>query len=505
MLRWITFCACLAGLSTTGSLALEPASRPSLRPTHSSDCPISWALSPDKHRMHLTLLPNAAPATVECSEGACKPDVGLPQTERDFLAQQRWAKMPAFEIFEEPLPSPMALVHPPVCVTPDPAVPTASTMKAKKSRYVCEYQLPPPPVPATVTVSDESSAVEYPHLNLPAPLADPAAMVVQLFERLKASEERAADAERRLAAAQQKVTSPRTTTSATHHEPASEVVVLEMRCFEIDLDRVAEADVELAGVCKQSLSRSGLFAAVANGAFDQRCACSEIASGPDDDACPFSGCTDCPAEKVAVAPDTGAKASTSCTHGRFVEDVQKLERVLGQLQEAGALHNISRPRLMTRSGETARMMVGRQFALKTAAAERGRAVGRTEFCTAGTNIEATPLVKAGGDVQIELHAEWSAIDEMASQENGQPVLDRRSVSTHVELPAGKTVVVAGLMQHDAPVKPCAQGVAVPGEDRVFRNATDEATASGNRKEFIVLITPKMIAPIARTASQDVQR
>lgn len=480
MLRWIVFCACLSGftvsgLTVTDGLAYEPALGRAFGPVRASDTLVPPSSLPDVNPDRLTLLSGSGPAVIELSEPVCEPDPGLPQTENDFLTQQRWARMPAFEIFEEPLPSPMALAPPPGCLAPFQAEPAAPP--AAKRRYVR------PAVSSTVTVSDEKPAKELSHLRLPMPLTDPAAMVVQLFEKLKTSEERALHAERRLEEARHELSSLRASASATSVEPApsSEVILLEMRCFEINLGGLGEADIDLTGVCKQELSRIGLFALVANGAFDQDCSCAEASAGPSEEECACSrctGCTECTIETTAEATQTCTKTSCSGTRGQFIEDAQAFEDLLGRLEEAGLVHNISRPRLMTRSGETARIMVGRQY-VNPSAAEGGRTRETPHLRTAGTEVEAKPVAKADGRVQIELHAEWSSVDEQASRHSGHPVLDRRSVGTSLELPAGKTAVVAGLMRQEG------------------------ATAA--TKEFVVLITPKVIVPVARNAAEEVRR
>jgi hypothetical protein len=395
--------------------------------------------------------------------------------------------MPALEIFEEPLPSPMALSGPNICSAP------CCTQTAGSHRFPTRYAVAQA-APAVATASDEQPpARPFSNLTIPTPMADPAAMVVQLFEKLKDSEDRAAEARHRLAEAQAELAVLRNVSAAPradHSATLVPIVMLQMQCFEIELDAVAASDVELTGVCRQELSQNGLAALVARGAFANCCSSSETACGAEHQACPCTGCSDCPGQQTdpPAAPAATDKASSCCDSHQFADDAERLGQVVDQLKRAGLLRHISHPRLMTRSGETARMSVGRQIAFRTAGQDGDQATQQVSFCTAGTEIEVRPVAEpsmGGGTVQIELRARWSAIDEAASRDNGQPILMERAVESIVELPAGKTAVVAGLVEQQQP-------------------EADQPHARG-RSEFVVLITPRLVMPLASAATDEAPR
>ena len=415
------------------------------------------------------LLRGVSPTTWE-------PKQELPRSERDFLARQRWARLPSFQIFEDPLPSPMTLARLGNCVAP--CCQETTDAHALKPRYDVAHT-----APAVATVSDETATPAFSELTVPAPLADPAAMVIELFEKLQAAEGRASEARRRLAVAEAELAAQRQVPIAApagFSAAPAVVVTLQMQCFEIDLDAVAESNVELTGICKQELSRKGLAALVARGAFAE--CCSSEACAAEHPACPCTTCGECGATESAPVAAASAPAKAACcgeSH-QFVEDAERLTALVDQLKRAGLLRHVSHPRLMTRSGETARMTVGRQIAYRSGGMDGDRAVQKVSFCTAGTEIEVRPVVAAGAEghvVQVELRAQWSEVDEAASREAGLPICDVRTVNSIIELPAGRTAVVAALVEGDE------------------QPEADEARSDG-RREFVVLITPRLATSMA---------
>jgi hypothetical protein len=425
------------------------------------------------------LLRGVSPTTWE-------PKQELPRSERDFLARQRWARLPSFQIFEDPLPSPMTLARSGICVAP--CCQEATDAHGLKPRYDVAQA-----APAVATVSDETAAPAFSELTVPAPLADPAAMVIELFEKLQAAEGRASEARRRLAVAEAELAAQRqvpTAAPAGFSAAPAVVVTLQMQCFEIDLDAVAESDVELTGICQQELSRNGLAALVARGAFAE--CCSSEACAAEHRACPCTTCGECGATEsapVAAAPSAPATAACRGESHQFVEDAERLTALVDQLKSAGLLRHVSHPRLMTRSGESARMTVSRQIAYRSAGVDGDLVEQQVSFCDAGTEIEVRPVVVPGPDgrvVQVDLRAQWSEMDETALRETGLPVCEQRTVQSIVELPAGRTAVVAALVE---------------GEDQT---GADEPGARG-RREFVVLITPRLALPLASQPEGDARR
>lgn len=419
-------------------------------------------------------------------------DLGLPQSEGDFLVRRRWGRMPAFEIVEEPLPPLMLLSRPTVC----PAVQTVNQpgFRADTARYETAPAAADKDAAATDSASPTPIAPAFSTLNLPTPSADPVAMVVELLEKLKASEQRGAAARAELARAEQELARLRAVRPQPATPTSEAMVLLEIRFFELDLDGVAKADLESTGVCSQELSQVGLFGVAARGTLDM---------------CPSTS--------------NGKLASKDNTCDHFAELLKKLE-------EAGLLEYISRPQLMARSGQAAKIQIGERVPLKRrSVTENGVTQNCIEFCTAGVEFDCNPLVLENGNVQIELRAERASVDMRSLAQTGKPAIARQSIETTLELPAGETAVVAGLIFERpaaSATKPTAMPYnAQPPRGGVARYATDVAgegapphpdpTATGDdrsgqpktheRRELVVLVTPKVVRSAARPARTEVRQ
>jgi hypothetical protein len=457
-------------------------------------------------------------------------DLGLPQSERDFLTRRRWAHMPPFEIVEEPL-APWMLSYPRVqqaqCVAGPPAP------AAVKPRYealppaavdaVPRYRKPEP-MPAPESIRSEA-APEYSALNLPTPSADPVAMVVELFEKLKASESRGAAARAQLAQAQQDLAALR----ATKAEPASgepgEMVVLEIRFLELDLDGIAKAQIDVPGVCAEELGESGLFALAARGALDC-CRATAIAQGPAAQACDCVTCSNVSTE--AQGPPARQLDAIDGVSRDAAADTDRVKALLAELVEAGLVETLSRPQAMAKSGQTARICIGQEIPFKqTVANEKGVPVESVSYCRAGIEFDVKPQVLADGQVQIQLRAERSDVDQGGLWRNGAPTISRHSIETSLEIPAGKTAVAAGLIfERPVAVKsrystPGGAQVQLPhaavqytpyrpGETTAPPSPTsrpdmagggDDRVKTHQRRELVVLVTPKVVAPAARAADE----
>jgi hypothetical protein len=423
--------------------------------------------------------------------------------------------MPPFEIVEDPVPPLLLLSYPPAAggtcqgTSPPRATRTRYEEVTNAPQGAALPQVIAPPVgapqvaaPVPATLPQPSPAPEHPVLNLPTPSADPVAMVAELFEKLKASEQRWAAARDQLAEAQQELAGLRTSRPHETTSTSGEMVVLEISFFELDLDGVAKAQMNLPGVTAQELSQSGLFALAARGGLDC-CGASAVAQGPASDPCDCVTCQT-PLAQGPAAP--AAVRSSLAENGR-------VKALIAELNKAGVAECISRPCAMARSGQTARIQIGQEVPIKTGSVtENGVTQNCIEFCTAGVEFDCKPLVLENGNVQIELRAARSSVIESAMAQDGKPAIARQSIETTLEVATGKTAVVAGLI-YERPAAGARQAgpspyraavryaVPIPEKDRLFRQVAGEAPAAENKRiELVVLVTAKVVSPTATAAN-----
>lgn len=119
-----------------------------------------------------------------------------------------------------------------------------------------------------------------------------------------------------------------------------------------------------------------------------------------------------------------------------------LESRLRALESTGEANLVAEPRLSCRSGGTARFVAGGEIPIPVV-----NSVGATdvEFREYGVILEIRPQVDAAGGVSMRVETELSQVDN-AQRVAGIPGLLKRRSATDINLQAGETMVIAGLIQ-----------------------------------------------------------
>ncbi len=111
------------------------------------------------------------------------------------------------------------------------------------------------------------------------------------------------------------------------------------------------------------------------------------------------------------------------------------------------------------------------------------------FKEAGIKLTVTPIVQAGGVIQLAIDQEFS---EVVDYFVGVPVLDTRKVVNQFLVNGRQTVVIGGLMQDR--ISETDEGVPIlmhiPLLGRLFRNDDDRI----RKRELLIMITPRELNP-----------
>jgi hypothetical protein len=75
---------------------------------------------------------------------------------------------------------------------------------------------------------------------------------------------------------------------------------------------------------------------------------------------------------------------------------------------------------------------------------QGGAIGTTEFREAGITLTVTPDILQDNTVLLDVNPEFSVLSGFSS--SGQPIIDKRSTSTRVQVLDGQTLVLGGLLR-----------------------------------------------------------
>ncbi|MBA3484398.1 MAG: pilus assembly protein N-terminal domain-containing protein [Pirellulales bacterium] len=159
--------------------------------------------------------------------------------------------------------------------------------------------------------------------------------------------------------------------------------------------------------------------------------------------------------------------------------------VLQALQQNNVIKTLADPTLVTVSGRPASFNSGGEIFFQVTSSQGTASVESEKF---GTQVDFVPIVLGDGRIRLEIRPKISSID------NSNPIADQlfrtkvSEVDTGVEMRAGQTLAIAGLIQ--TKVKATHRGLPyisdVPYLGVPFRRVTDEV----EEVELLILVTPE---------------
>lgn len=146
--------------------------------------------------------------------------------------------------------------------------------------------------------------------------------------------------------------------------------------------------------------------------------------------------------------DAAATASGGFAYKLVAGDVSATLRAL---EEVGKLEILSRPYILASDNQEASITVGSEvpFIRNTRITDNGDTINTIQYDDVGILLTVTPHINDTGLVTMDVAPEISAIsgDTVPISETvDAPVIEKRSASTRVAIPTGKTIVIGGLMQ-----------------------------------------------------------
>ena len=164
--------------------------------------------------------------------------------------------------------------------------------------------------------------------------------------------------------------------------------------------------------------------------------------------------------------------------------------VLNALRQDGLAKILSEPTLAAISGRPAHFNVGGQYYYQLNGGITGPS---TSFVNYGTIVDMVPIILGNGRIRLEVRAEVSEIDKSLTVVGGPPSLKIRTVETGVEMKAGQTLAIAGLVQNTVD----SQNSGLPWISEIpyigvpFRNVNEQI----NEVETLIMVTPELIEPL----------
>lgn len=192
---------------------------------------------------------------------------------------------------------------------------------------------------------------------------------------------------------------------------------------------------------------------------------------------------------TATESQNVALGTAQLTFGVF-DATNRLNGLIGCLRQNDLLKIVAEPNLVCVSGRPAFFNVGGEFPIIVPQSLGTVSVQYKKF---GTQLDFVPIVLGNNRIRLEVRPRVSEIDPARGVFiNGQqvPGLRVREVETGVEMRAGETLAIAGLLQQRTEMRKRAIPWfgELPGIGVIFRSVRSEV----NEIETLILVTPQFV-------------
>lgn len=167
------------------------------------------------------------------------------------------------------------------------------------------------------------------------------------------------------------------------------------------------------------------------------------------------------------------------------------------LQSRRALEILAEPNVLTINGKPASFVAGGEFPFPTLqGGGSGLGAVTIQFREFGVRINFTPVITPRNTIRLRVVPEVSSLDfanGLVFQGFNIPALSTRRVSTEIELEAGQSFAIAGLLDNrmTETLNKVPGLSAIPLLGKLFQSKA----SSRNESELLVLVTPELVRPI----------
>jgi len=177
-------------------------------------------------------------------------------------------------------------------------------------------------------------------------------------------------------------------------------------------------------------------------------------------------------------------------------DLTTLSGAIRALESVGLVRTLAEPTLTAISGETANFLAGGEIPIFTGATrdDDGSLVRSFEFKPFGVSLGFTPVVLSEGLISLSISTEVSepTTENAFVSDGGENVLGIRvrRANTVVEMPAGGSLVIAGLIREEtrSTVDGTPGAKDIPGLGALFRGRDNQTTQT----EVVIMVTPYLV-------------
>jgi general secretion pathway protein D len=193
--------------------------------------------------------------------------------------------------------------------------------------------------------------------------------------------------------------------------------------------------------------------------------------------------------------------STAAANGFYQITSSDFQATLRAIAAAGKAQILSRPSILARDGQLAKIVVGQEAPLPTSVSYASSGTSTTipivnvTYTDVGIILDVTPFVGNNGLVQMIIQPQTSTIDSTLSQTIAPgvtaPYLDVRSADTVVVTPDSQPVVIGGLISNTK----TSSETKVPllGDIPILGNLFKESSKADSKTELLIFLTPHIVA------------
>lgn len=198
---------------------------------------------------------------------------------------------------------------------------------------------------------------------------------------------------------------------------------------------------------------------------------------------------------TALTPGTGGAGSG----GLYQIAGQDFQATLRAIAKSGKVQVLSRPSIIARDGQLAKIVVGQQVPLPSGvsyanAGNNTIPIINVAYTDVGIILNVTPFIGSNGQVEMIVQPQISSVSpnerQSLSSEVSAPYINVRSADTVVVTPHSKTVVIGGLMSDSK--TDANSRVPLLGDIPWLGNLFKSRQKSNAKTELLIFLTPHII-------------
>lgn len=163
-----------------------------------------------------------------------------------------------------------------------------------------------------------------------------------------------------------------------------------------------------------------------------------------------------------------------------------LSAELKLLEQKGAAQILSKPKILTKSGTSAKVIVGGEFPI-VAAGNVGASIEWKEY---GIKSEITPKILEDDMIDLALITEVSRLDFSHAVGGGYPAVVKREARSFVKVKTGQTITIAGLLETTKDTS--TSGIPLLCDIPILGALFSRKTMTETKTNVLIFVTPRIV-------------